>query len=134
MPRGAFGSPPEYRTADGWSADRGQAVPIVQRFWAENPMQPRFLAGQWVAVTKVDGYWGEELAVDGAAEVDLHVVRAEEVAELEAVRPAPRLVRRAEGHDAARHLLEHGHAVRARGDAGRSHGRPQSVWSLPVDR
>ena len=29
-------------------------------------MQPRFLAGQWVAVTKVDGYWAEELAVDVA--------------------------------------------------------------------
>jgi hypothetical protein len=29
-------------------------------------MQPRFLDGRWIAVTKVDGYWGEELAIDVA--------------------------------------------------------------------
>ena len=29
-------------------------------------MQPRYLDGQWVAATKVDGYWGEELSVDVA--------------------------------------------------------------------
>jgi hypothetical protein len=59
---------PEYRTADGWSFDEAKAAPILQRYWAENPMQPRFLNGQWVAVTKVDGYWGEQLAVDVANE------------------------------------------------------------------
>jgi hypothetical protein len=68
VPLGQFGTAPEYRTADGWSYDRALAVPITSRFWAENPMQPRFLGGQWVAVTKVDGYWGEELAVDVAIE------------------------------------------------------------------
>ena len=31
-------------------------------------MQPRFLGGQWVAMTKVDGYWGDELAIDVAAD------------------------------------------------------------------
>ncbi|MEJ7719898.1 MAG: hypothetical protein WKF58_05400 [Ilumatobacteraceae bacterium] len=42
--------------------------PILQRFWAENPMQPRYLGGQWVAATKVDGYWGDELMIDVANE------------------------------------------------------------------
>ena len=29
-------------------------------------MQPRFMDGQWVAATKVDGYWGEDLVIDVA--------------------------------------------------------------------
>lgn len=66
VPAGQLGAAPEYRTADGWSGDPAQAVPIVSRFWAENPMQPRFLGGQWVSVAKVDGYWGDELVVDVA--------------------------------------------------------------------
>jgi hypothetical protein len=68
VPAGQFGAVPEYRTADGWSGDPGAAVPILQRYWAENPMQPRFLGGQWVAVTKVDGYWGDQIAVDVATD------------------------------------------------------------------
>jgi len=66
VPLGSFASPLEYRTADGWSYDAAASVPIMQRYWAENPMQPRYLNGQWVAVTKVNGYWGESLAVDVA--------------------------------------------------------------------
>ena len=66
VPKGALDASPEFRTADGWSADANAAVPIVDRYHAENPMQPRFLDGRWVSVTKVDGYWGEELAVDVA--------------------------------------------------------------------
>ncbi len=68
VPAGQLGAAPEYRTVDGWSGDPAQAVAIVSRFWAENPMQPRFLGGQWVSVAKVDGYWGEELVVDVAAD------------------------------------------------------------------
>ena len=66
VPKGALGAQPEFRTADGWSVDPAAAVPIVDRYHAENPMQPRFLDGRWVSVTKVDGYWGEELAIDVA--------------------------------------------------------------------
>jgi hypothetical protein len=66
VPKGALGAQPEFRTADGWSVDPLAAVPIVDRYHAENPMQPRFLDGRWVAVTKVDGYWGDELAIDVA--------------------------------------------------------------------
>jgi hypothetical protein len=66
VPRGQFGSAPEYRAGSEWTTDPGAARPIVQRFWAENPMQPRHLGGQWVAATKVDGYWGERLAIDVA--------------------------------------------------------------------
>ena len=66
VPRGRLDARPEYRTADGWSADRSAAVPIVDRYYVENPMQPRYLDGQWVATTAVDGYWGDALAVDVA--------------------------------------------------------------------
>jgi hypothetical protein len=68
VPRGEFSTLPEYRTADGWSADAAAAVPVSSRYWVENPMQPRHLGGQWVSVTKVDGYWGDELSVDVASD------------------------------------------------------------------
>ncbi len=68
VPRGRMTDAPEYRTSDGWSPDPADAVPIVSRFWAENPMQPRYLEGQWVAATAVDGYWGDHLAIDVAAQ------------------------------------------------------------------
>ena len=66
VPLGQLTAAPEYRTADGWSANPADARPIVQRYWAENPMQPRYIDGQWMAATKVDGYWGEQLAIDVA--------------------------------------------------------------------
>ena len=68
VPLGRLDASPEYRTDAGWSADRAAARPIVRRYWVENPMQPRYFDGQWVAATKVDGYWGEQLAIDVAPE------------------------------------------------------------------
>jgi hypothetical protein len=68
VPRGQLDQLPEYRTAKGWSADPDDAVPISERFWTENGMQPRYLAGRWVSVTKVDGFWGKETIVEIADE------------------------------------------------------------------
>ncbi len=68
VPRGRLADAPEYRTADGWSPNRADARPIMQRYWTENPMQPRYYEGVWTAVTKIDGYWGEELAIDVATD------------------------------------------------------------------
>ena len=68
VPRGRLDARPEYRTADGWSASSNDAQPFLTRFYAENPMQPRFLDGQWVAATAVDGYWGDRLVIDVADE------------------------------------------------------------------
>ena len=64
--KGQFDSRPEYRTADGWSPDPAVAVPISERFWTENSMQPRIVDGQWVAVTKKDGFWGDDVVIDVA--------------------------------------------------------------------
>ena len=66
VPRGELAASPEYRTADGWSSSAVDAVPIVDRYYVENPMQPRYLAGQWVSATAVDGYWGSDIAIDVA--------------------------------------------------------------------
>jgi len=66
VPRGLVWAPPEYRTADGWSFERSDAVPVVDRFYVENPMQPRYLDGQWISATAVDGYWGDKIAIDVA--------------------------------------------------------------------
>jgi hypothetical protein len=64
VPRGRLGRPPVYRTARGWSTNPRAAVPFSARFWAENTMQPRFLNGRWVAVTKRDGFWGTRTIVE----------------------------------------------------------------------
>jgi hypothetical protein len=64
--RGDLGAAPEYWSNDTWTPDATLATPISQRYWAENPMQPRYLNGEWVAATKVDGYWGDELSIDVA--------------------------------------------------------------------
>lgn len=66
VPRFDFGAQPEYRTADGWSSRADDAVPIVDRFNIENPMQPRLIDGQWVSATAVDGYWGDKFLIDVA--------------------------------------------------------------------
>ncbi len=66
VPRGQMWVAPEYRTSDGWSSDPAAAVPVQGRFAVEDPVQPRFIGGRWVAVSKVDGYWGDDMVVDTA--------------------------------------------------------------------
>ena len=72
VPCGWLDATPEYRTADGWSMGPADAVTISERFFVENPMQPRFIGGQWVSTTKVDGYWGDKIAVDVAGNPGVH--------------------------------------------------------------
>ncbi len=66
VPRGQLFASPEYRTASGWSPSPADAVPVLRRHWAEFPLQPRFIDGQWVAVAAVDGYWGDAFSADVA--------------------------------------------------------------------
>ena len=66
VPRGQLEHAPEYRTADGWSDDAVDATPFSTRFAVENQMQPRFLAGHWIAVTKVDGFAGRDTLLEVA--------------------------------------------------------------------
>ncbi len=66
VPLGRLDLAPEYRTDVGWSLNPADSRPFLRRYWAENPMQPRYIDGQWIAATKVDGYWGEQLQIDVA--------------------------------------------------------------------
>ena len=66
VPRGQLLATPEYWRPEGWDRDPAGAQPYLRRHWAEFPMQPRFVDGQWVAVTAVDGYWGDSFEVDVA--------------------------------------------------------------------
>jgi hypothetical protein len=66
VPRAQLASPPQYWTGSGWSSRPTRAKPFLDRYWAENPMQPRFIDGRWVASTKENGFWGDHLAIDTA--------------------------------------------------------------------
>ena len=55
VPRGALTAAPEYWTPDGWTGAAGAARPFLQRHWAEFPLQPRYVDGQWVGVAAVNG-------------------------------------------------------------------------------
>ena len=66
VPRGQLFAAPEYWRPEGWDPDPAGAQPYLRRHWAEFPMQPRFVDGQWVAVAAVNGYWGDSLEVDVA--------------------------------------------------------------------
>jgi hypothetical protein len=66
VPKGGLDVKPTYWDGERWTADRSRAVPISKRFGFENPMQPRFIDGRWIAVTKVDGFLGDSLVVDVA--------------------------------------------------------------------
>src|SRR5262249_53817034 len=67
VPRGHLDAAPSYYTGGGWSPAPSAATPFPHEpAWAEFPMQPRFIGGQWVAATKVDGYWGAQVDVDVA--------------------------------------------------------------------
>jgi hypothetical protein len=66
VPRGRLEAVPEYWAGWGWTPSRADAVSISSRFWTENPLQPRLIDGRWIAVTKEDGFFGDEILVDVA--------------------------------------------------------------------
>ncbi|MFT3855732.1 MAG: hypothetical protein QM733_23850 [Ilumatobacteraceae bacterium] len=65
---GALDTAPAYWSSTGWSDDAASAQPVLQRGWVEDPLQPRWLGDRWVAVSKLDGYWGDTLTIDVAAD------------------------------------------------------------------
>jgi hypothetical protein len=67
VPKGQFSVGPEYWDGSGWNPDPSTAVAVIpteQR--AVNPTQVELLDGVFVAVTKVDDWWGRELVLDTA--------------------------------------------------------------------
>ena len=64
--------PLEYWTGEGWSRNSALAVNIAPETGPDgsprhiNPMQVERDGDQWIAVTKVDDWWGDEVHVDTA--------------------------------------------------------------------
>ena len=65
VPKGRFGTAPQYWTGNGWSRRASLARSISTR-GAANPMSIRKVGSTWVNVTKVDDWWGLWIHVDKA--------------------------------------------------------------------
>jgi hypothetical protein len=68
VPLGGLDQAPEYWDGTTWSPERAGAVPVSQRFQIENPLQPQRLDGRWLATTKVEGFYGDMVRLDVAAD------------------------------------------------------------------
>jgi len=66
VPKGQLNTAPQYRADKGWTDDATKALPFLDRYWSENPMEARLIDGQWVASTKINGFWGDTFAIDTA--------------------------------------------------------------------
>ena len=67
VPRGQLFDAPRYWNGSGWSPNRGEAVPIIDRVGRfANPTQFRFRNNHWMAVTKIDDWWGKTIVVEQA--------------------------------------------------------------------
>ncbi len=72
VPRGRLDAKPAYWTGARWSSRAGRAVNIAPRTGPRgearrvNPMQIAFVGGQWIAVTKVDDWFGDSIYLDRA--------------------------------------------------------------------
>lgn len=66
VPKGQLDEPPTYWDGSTWTQTPEDAVPISERFYAENTMQPRYLDGQWVSVVQRDGFHGVDVWLEVA--------------------------------------------------------------------
>jgi hypothetical protein len=67
VPLGHLEATPRYWNGATWTADRTTAVPVMTRGNSANAMQVRRFGSRFVAVTKIDDWWGDTVAVDVAA-------------------------------------------------------------------
>jgi hypothetical protein len=72
VPRGRLDASPTYWTGARWSRRAGRAVNVAPRVGPRgeprqvNPMQISFVGGRWIAVTKVDDWFGDSIYLDHA--------------------------------------------------------------------
>ena len=67
VPVGALFEPPAYWTGSSWSPQRSQAVPVIPRSGRfTSPTQIIRKNGRWLAVTKLDDWWGSEILIESA--------------------------------------------------------------------
>ncbi|MEK7425048.1 MAG: hypothetical protein AAB131_14555 [Actinomycetota bacterium] len=66
VPLGRPDVTPQYWNGTAWSADRTGAAPVMTRGNSANAMQVRRIGSRFVAVTKIDDWFGSTVAVDVA--------------------------------------------------------------------
>lgn len=67
VPLGAVFETLEYWTGATWSPHRARAVPVIPRSGRfSNPTQITHRNGRWLAVTKLDDWWGSEVVIESA--------------------------------------------------------------------
>lgn len=67
VPLGALFDPPEYWTGSRWGADRSQAAAVIPRSGRfSSPTQVLHKNGRWLALTKIDDWWGSEILIESA--------------------------------------------------------------------
>ncbi len=64
VPKGRLLAAPTYWTANGWRADPGAAVSIVDPNRLVNASQFHYVNNQWMAITKVGDWWGDRIVVE----------------------------------------------------------------------
>ncbi len=67
VPLGALFEVPEYWDGSSWTSDRSNATPVIPRSGRfSSPTQILHKNGRWLALTKVDDWWGSEIVVESA--------------------------------------------------------------------
>ena len=67
VPVGALFDPPAYWTGSSWSSERSLATPVIPRAGRfSSPTQIIEKNGRWLAVTKLDDWWGSEILIESA--------------------------------------------------------------------
>jgi len=71
VPRGDVFAPLEYWTGTGWSTNRFTATALLDtsRGNVTNPSQLQYVNGQWIAATKIDDWWSDQIVIDQANKV-----------------------------------------------------------------
>jgi len=64
VPKGQLLSAPMYWTVNGWRADPGAAVPILDPTRLVNASQFLYVNNQWMVITKVGDWWGDRIVVE----------------------------------------------------------------------
>jgi hypothetical protein len=67
VPVGRLFDTPEYWTGDAWSRSKSNAEPIIERSGRfANPTQFVLKNGRWLALTKIDDWFGSEIVIESA--------------------------------------------------------------------
>ena len=67
VPAGRLFDRPEYVDDNGWSSKKSNVEPIIERSgWVANPDYFKLKNGRWLALTKIDDWFGSEIVMESA--------------------------------------------------------------------